>query len=262
MLPRPRGTHFSLLLRAGWLVSLFLLVSLTELRAEKRRSSIVCREELSIEHRNDLAGKLQKITGWPDLTFDRNGALRVGSKEVVGGSNAARTLVTKAIDGPNAIILEDASRRSDVVFSKVVPGGWKHQASENPPVYVVLIDFADFEHVVGDDRARSAFDVGWAVLHELDHVVNDSADATSMSDEGECEAHINKMRRECSLPERSDYFYTPLPLTSDTCFITKFVRLAFVEEATMVNKKKRYWLLWDANLVGGLDELKQLAVLK
>ena len=262
MLPRPRGTHFSLLLRAGWLVSLFLLVSLTELRAEKRRSSIVCREELSIEHRNDLAGKLQKITGWQDLTFDRNGALRVGGKEAVGGSNAARTLVTKAIDGPNAIVLEDASRRSDVVFSKVVPGRWKHQASENPPVYVVLIDFADFEHVMGDDRARSAFDVGWAFLHELDHVVNDSGDPTSNSETGECEAHINQMRRECNLPQRTDYFYTYFPLANDSSFVAKFVRLAFVEQDVVLNKKRRYWLLWDATLVGGLDEQKQIAVLR
>jgi len=222
----------------------------------------VCRDELSIEHRNDLAGKLQKITGWRDLTFDRNGALQVGGKDVVGGSSAARTLVANAIGGPNAIVLEDASKRSDVVFSKVVPGRWKHQTSENPPAYVILIDFADFEHVMGDDRARSAFDVGWAVLHELDHVVNDSGDPTSNSETGECEAHINQMRRECSLPERSEYFYTPLPLTKDTCFITKFVRLAFVEEDPIVNKKRRYWLLWDANLVGGLDEQKQLAILK
>jgi hypothetical protein len=261
LLPRPRGTHFSLLLRAGWLVSLFLLVSVTELRAEKRGSSIVCRDELSIEHRNDLAGKLQKITGWPDLTFDRNGALRAGSK-FISGSQGARELVSKAIDGPNVVILEDASKRSDVVFSKVIPGRWKHQTSENPPVYVVLIDFADFEHVMGDDRALSAFDVGWAVLHELDHVVNDSGDATSMSDAGECEAHINKMRRECSLPQRTDYFYTYFPLANDSSFVAKFVRLAFTEQDGMPNKKRRYWLLWDVNLVGGLDEQKQLAILK
>jgi len=33
----------------------------------------------------------------------------VGNKDVVGGSKAARELITKAIEGPNAIVLEEAS---------------------------------------------------------------------------------------------------------------------------------------------------------
>ena len=262
MLPRPRGISFSLLLRAAWLVSILLLTFVIEARAEKRGGSVVCRDEVSSEHRNALAAKLQKITGWSDLAFDHNGALRVGTKQAVGGSKAARELVTEAINGPNAIVLEEANRRSDVVFCRVVPGRWKHQSSESPPVYVVLIDFTDFEYVMGDDRALSAFDVGWALLHELDHVVNDSGDPASAGETGECEAHINQMRRECNLPERTDYFYTYFPLTGDTTFMAKFVRLAFVEEDAVLNKKRHYWLLWDANRVGGLDEQKQIATLR
>ena len=222
----------------------------------------MCRDELSSKHRDTLAAKLQKITGWSDLAFDRSGALRVGSKEVVGGSKAARELVAKAIDGRNGIVIEEANKRSDVVFSRVVPGRWKHQSSESPPVYVIFIDFADFEYVMGDDRALSAFDVGWAVLHELDHVVNDAEDTASAGETGECEAHINQMRRECNLPERTDYFYTYFPLTSDSTFMAKFVRLAFVEEDAVLNKKRHYWLLWDADRVGGLDEQKQIATLR
>jgi hypothetical protein len=262
LLPRPRGTHFSLLLRATWLVSILLLTYVIETRAEKRRGSVVCRDEVSSKHRDALAAKLQKITGWSDLAFDRNGALRVGSKQAVGGSKAARELVTEAIDGSNAIVLEEANKRSDVVFCRVVPGRWKHQSSESPPVYVVLIDFADFEYVIGDDRALSAFDVGWAMLHVLDHIVNDSGDPASAGETGECEAHINQMRRECNLPERTDYFYTYFPLTADSTFVAKFVRLAFVEEDAVLNKKRHYWLLWDANRVGGLDEQKQIATLR
>jgi hypothetical protein len=217
---------------------------------------------VSSEHRDVLAAKLRKITGWSDLTFDHNGTLRAGNKEAVGGSKAARELVTKAIEGPNAIVLEEANRRSDVVFCRVVPGKWKHQTSENPPVYVVLIDFADFEYLMGDDRALSAFDVGWAILHELDHIVNDSGDPASPGETGECEAHINQMRRECNLPERTDYFYTYFPVSTDSTFITRFVRLAFVEEGAVLNKKRHYWLLWDANRVGGLDEQNQIATLR
>jgi hypothetical protein len=115
---------------------------------------------------------------------------------------------------------------------------------------------------MGDDRALSAFDVGWAILHELDHIVNDSGDPASPGETGGCEAHINQMRRECNLPERTDYFYTYFPLTNDSTFIAKYVRLAFVEEDVALNKKRHYWLLWDTSLVGGQDEQKQIATLR
>lgn len=127
-------------------------------------------------------------------------------------------------------------------------------------MFVVQIDFADFDHVVGDERALAAFNVGWGLLHELDHVVNDSADATSVGEAGACEAHINQMRRECNLPERADYFSTLSPLATDTSFMTRLVRLAFEEQASANNKKKRYWLIWDARVVGGLEQ-NQIAAL-
>ena len=50
-----------------------------------------------------------------------------------------------------------------------------------------------------------------AALHEIDHVVNDSADSSTAGIAGECENHINQMRRECNLPLRTDYFFTFFP---------------------------------------------------
>ena len=44
--------------------------------------------------------------------------------------------------------------------------------------------------------------------------------------------------------------------------MTRLVRLAFEQEQAPSNKKKRYWLVWDANAVGGLDEQKQIALLR
>jgi hypothetical protein len=111
-------------------------------------------------------------------------------------------------------------------------------------------------------RALDAFNVGWGLLHEFDHIVNDSPDAISLGETGECEAHINQMRRECGLPERVDYFYTLLALSGDTAFATRLVRLAFDQELPSGNKRKRYWVLWDANVVGGLDVQKQIASLR
>jgi hypothetical protein len=144
----------------------------------------------------------------------------------------------------------------------VIPGLWKEAVFDGPPAFVVQIDFSDFEHVIGDPRALQAFDVGWALLHEFDHIINDSRDATTLDEAGECEDHINQMRRECDLPQRVQYFFTFLPLATDTAFETRLVRLAFEHEQLVPGKKKRYWLVWDAKLVGGLDGQKQIAALK
>jgi hypothetical protein len=230
------------------------------LRANKTQSNLVCREDLPVERRNELANKLSKITGWPDLKFDRDGALRIGTREAVGGSKSARDLVASVISGTNFVVLEDASQRSDVVFCRVVPGRWKEDAPNKPPAYVVLIDFADFQHLTGDERALDAFDVGWGLLHELDHIADDSLDAASLGETGECEDHINQMRRECNLPQRGEYFFTLFPLATDDPFITRLVRLAFDQKDAATNKKKRYWLIWDAKLVGGLEEQKIAAL--
>lgn len=261
MQPRRLWTIVSSVVKAGVLISIFLFICSISLRAEKTQSNVVCREDLSAEHRSVLASKLRRITGFPDLEFDKSGLLQLGRRGAVNGSNSARELVAKVIHGSSVVVLEDASKHSDVAFCRVIPGRWKQNASGKPPAYVVQIDFADFEQVMGDEPALEAFNVGWGLLHELDHIVNDSEDAASLGETGECEAHINQMRRECDLPLRSDYFFTFFPVAPDSDFITRLVRLAFDQEQTPA-RKKRYWVVWDAKLVGGLDEQKQIAALR
>jgi hypothetical protein len=80
-------------------------------------------------------------------------------------------LLADAVAGPNVIILEDASSRDDVAFCRVVRGRWVRGESNKPPAFVLLIDFTDFHQLIGDAEARPAFDVGWGLLHEVDHVV-------------------------------------------------------------------------------------------
>ena len=243
----------SALVRICFLCITLLVCHLPVFPFADSNNRIICREELSTSHREVLAAKLRDITGLP-VAVDSNGALRVTSAVANGGSQAARNLVSKALAGRNLIVLEDASDRQDVVFSRVVAARWKHHASEMPPTFVVLIDFADFDHLLGDREALKAFNVGWAFLHELDHVVNDSLDATEAEQTGECEAHINLMRRECNLPLRANYFFTYLPYTQRD-FRTRFVRLAFEHTDALTNKQRRYWVMWDAGLVGGLPEI-------
>ena len=181
----------------------------------------------------------------------------------MGGSEAARSLLSKALSGNNIVILEDANNRSDVVFCKVIPGRWKDKdPSQVPPVHIVLIDFADFDQLMGDRLALRAFDSAWGLLHEIDHVVENSGDSDKLGSAGHCEDHLNQMRRELGLPERSEYFFTLFPQTAVSGFSTRYVRLAFDQEDATSKKRRRYWLMWDATLVGGLSEPKQLAGLR
>ena len=257
MLPRLRRV-FARIARAGWPVPLLLLFPVC-LFGQQHESRVVCLEGVDHREREELAHKLQKVTGWPDLRFDHSGRLRHGILQPVGGSPRARYLVTQAMTGDNTIVLEETNRHPDVVFSRVLPAKWKDETPNSPSVYVIQIDFSDFKHVTGDRDAMQAFHLGWVVLHELDHIVNNSFDVNYSGETGECEEHINLMRRECNLPERGDYFFTFLPTASDSVFAARFVRLAFEKE--LAGTRRKYWLVWDANLVGGLSE-KQIASLR
>lgn len=260
MLPRLRRTSHSQILRVVWLAVIVLLWQ-TDLFAQPDKQSVVCRAEISQAHRDKLTLQLRKITGWADLHFDQ-GRLQPGTAQPIGGSQAARKLLSKTIAGETFVALEDASRNSDVVFSRVVPGKWTREVSDNPIAFVVQIDFADFDYVFGDAPALEAFNTGWVFLHELDHIVNDTLDATLKDELGECEDHINRMRQECNLPLRSDYFFTFIPVTKDSVFINRLARLAFDRQVDESGKKKRYWLMWDATRVGGLSEQVQIAALR
>ena len=242
----------SALVRISFLCST-LLVCLPQPLAANSLDRIICLEQVSPTRRQMLTEKLRGITGLP-ISFDESGALRVAPESARGGSKTARSLIAKALAGTNVVILEDASGRHDVVFSEVVSARWKHHTSKMPRAFVVLIDFADFDHLLGDEAALKAFDVGWAFLHELDHVVNDSLDATDADQAGECEAHINVMRGECNLPLRANYFFTYFPFAQRD-FRTRFVRLAFEHTDALTNKHRRYWVMWDAGLVGGLPDI-------
>lgn len=220
--------------------------------AAKSVSRVVVRDNVPRAHQDQLINKLRKITGWTRLAFAGDGALSIEAGEILKGSKSARTLLTTAVAGNNVIVLEDASSRSDVAFCRVVPGKWTNGNAAGLDAYVVLIDFTDFEQIVGDAQARRAFDVGWAVLHELDHVVMNSADTDVNDHVGECEAHINQMRDELGLPLRASYFFTASALKANPNFNTRFVRLPFEQVDPFSRRLKRYWLTWDFIVVGGI----------
>jgi len=248
------------MIRLSGVVLLISLVALTSLASETQKGAIVFREEVTAAHRQQLAEKLRAITGWSELSFAANGSLSCGRSISTKGSSTARRLISETLDSATVLILEDASERPDVVFAKVVPGKWQDSA-QSRPVFVVLIDFADFDHLMGDRQALEAFNVGWSLLHEIDHVTNDSEDSEVLGHVGECENHINQMRRECHLPARLDYFFDFFPAAQHNDFRTRLVRLAF-DQIDNSKKHRRVWVIWDARQVGGLESSKQLATLR
>ena len=237
--------------RVVCLLFLFISLVVSTVHGAAFTNSVVCRPELSPARRQELAAQLREITGWRELSFDQNGVMRPGSVQV-GGSVTAREMLRAASSGPRLVILEDASERADIVFCRVVEGRWVKQPEAKPPVSIVLIDFKDFSHVVGDRDAMATFNIGWGVLHEISHVIHDSLDADRAGEVGQCEQLINRMRRECNLAERAEYFFTFYPGMERSEFKTRYVRLAFEQQQPVSGKKRRLWLMWDATLVGGL----------
>lgn len=244
------GTHgYKTLLTIAKVVCLVLTV-LPMVQA-KSGSQVFIKDDVSLVHKQQLVKELRKITGWSKLNFTADGWLSIENEDASPGSKTARSLLANAVSGDKLIVLEDASSRADVAFCRVVPGRWTNESAQNPPAYVVLIDFTDFEQIVGDKEARASFHVGWGLLHELDHVVGDTIDSETDGDLGECELHINTMREEVGLPVRASYFFTVSPLKTDPNFNRRFVRLPFDRRDVSSNRTKRYWLTWDSTIVGG-----------
>jgi hypothetical protein len=223
---------------------------------------VVVRENVSNLKREELAKRLRVITGWATLSFDRDGVLRFGSEEHSGGSRSARDLLVQAVNSDKYIVIEDASSRSDVAFCRVVPARFRTPGGTKLHAYVVLIDFADFRQLLGDNEARAAFDVGWGFLHELDHVVADSKDPDEQGLLGDCENHVNVMRSEVGLPLRVEYFFTESHLKTNPNFGNRLVRLAFEHYDVNKARTRRYWLMWDSTAVGGLTTNTQTAVVR
>jgi len=255
MRPGIERKHFSLKLAHVSLAVACVCLSALSTFASNVASRVVLRPDVSRSHREELITRLRLITGLNSLSFDNNGSLQLGD-QTTGGSETARVLLAAAVAGPNVIILEDASSRSDVAFCRVVRGRWLRGESNKPPAFVVLIDFTDFHQLSGDAEARAAFDAGWGLLHEIDHVVKDSEDSRDTKAVGECEEHINRMRLEVGLPIRVDYFFSRAYLKADSNFNSRYVRLSFERQA------KRYWLVWDATTVGGLVGDSQRALVR
>jgi hypothetical protein len=202
---------------------------------------------------------LREKTGLLELDFDADGFLRIGDpKQTAGGSQTARELLAAAVESEFAFDLECHSRSAGIAFGRLGPPVSYQSRATGLQIEVVPLDldFVDFERLRGDKQVISSFDLGMVILHELGHGVLRLHDARSESEGlGECEAHMNRIRRELGLPERQNYFARLVERPSGMTGATgKQAELLFTRETKSSDRTKRqsYVLFWDASQVGSL----------
>jgi hypothetical protein len=156
-----------------------------------------------------VVDSLRHKTGFQEMHFDQSGFLTIGDRtQVCGGSETARTLLAAAVDGHQAIELQADNHSPRVAFAAIQPGAiYTHfQTKARIKVWHLQLDFADFGELRGTREAITAFDLGFAVLHELVHGVLGLSDGAEGQPElGACDEQINRVRRELNLPERQVY---------------------------------------------------------
>jgi hypothetical protein len=205
-----------------------------------------------------LLNSLRDKTGFLEMRFDQDGFLALGDRtRFIGGSAAARALLSAAVDAPQAIDLENHSRNPKVAFARLAtPISYYHYSSgKRADVYPLEIDFSDLAHLQGDREALAAFDLGFVVLHELGHAALGLRD-TSGNPEGlgECEEFINRIRRELNLPERLTYLAQVQVIHASTPSMaaTRQAELVFARATEKPGRPRlaRFNLRWEALKVG------------
>lgn len=215
---------------------------------------------LSVEEMLVVQTQLRQKTGFVQLHFDEAGFLKIENRSHIdGGSALARKLVLAAADSKKSINLQSHNRSLKVSFARLTRGiNWANlRTGVQLDAEIIELDFDDFNHLHGDQKAVEAFDPGFALLHELGHAVLELRDsAPRAKTAGDCEAYINGIRRELGIPQRRHY-------TADLYRRARFqsgltitvAELTFEEISTSAHTEKhgssrRFYLRWDAQQVG------------
>src|SRR5262245_26157464 len=201
-----------------------------------------------------LRESLRHKSGFAELGFDQQGALTLGNRQnIVGGSATARALLAAAVDSTDLYELESHERSPEIAFARLRDMEYRisRETGKRVNICQAQIDFADFDSLKGPREAKASMDVGIVLLHELAHGVLKLLDPPSDTDEiGECDAHINKMRRELQLPERLYYHpgVTVAQLRDGRRIVS--ARLVFVERAAVnAQPGAEYSLTWSPSQV-------------
>lgn len=214
------------------------------------------RYQVKPKHLSALVESLRAKTGYVELHFDEDGFLTLGDRaHVAGGSVMARNLVQAAVDGPQALIIEDHSASRGVTFARLTSSliYQNLRTGQNMEARMLQVDFNDFGSLKGERDVLAAFDVGFVVLHELAHGALGLSDAVSEEEEpGDCENYINQIRRQLNLPERLNYYARYRLGTSPLGLSQKRAELAFARTVNKGgrNKSEQLYLNWNSMTVG------------
>ncbi len=158
------------------------------------------------KHAAKLTASLRYISGYKDLLFDDRGYLVLGER-IEGGSDLARALLAAAIKSNEVFEIEGFNSSDVVVFGALLTAEFSTTQNERMLFHRIQLDFSDFDLLQGDPQVLAAFDAGLVFLHELTHGVWKLPDDDKFGGVGECEAYINKIRRQLGLPERLHYHF-------------------------------------------------------
>jgi hypothetical protein len=218
--------------------------------------------KLNAKRLDAVLTSLRGKAGLIEMRFDENGFLTLGDRtKFSGGSAIARALLDAAATMSHAVDLESHMYSSEVAFARLAkPSAYQHYSSgAKIDVFPLEIDFSDFSKLRGDSPALAAFDLGFVILHELGHAaLGLRDDAGDPQGPGECEALINRIRRELNLPERQTYLAQTH--TSPNFTPTRgSIKLAELTFARTVEKQGRaqiekFNLWWEALIVGPIIE--------
>ncbi|MGH9846522.1 MAG: hypothetical protein ACREEM_48105 [Blastocatellia bacterium] len=196
---------------------------------------------------------LRHKSGFMELGFDEQGALTLGNRQHIrGGSATARALLIAAVDSANLYELESHERSPEVAFARLYESEDREfgETGKKMTIYLVQLDFTDFDRLGGAREAKASFDIGIALLHELTHGVLKLQDPRGEMDRlGECDAHVNQMRRELLLPERLHY-HPGIRVVENLAGRFVFASLEFAGSNAQAAEK--YRLTWRADQVSAL----------
>jgi hypothetical protein len=156
-------------------------------------------------------------------------------------------LLIAAVDSPNLYELESHERSPEVAFARIDESEDRliGETGQRLTIYQAQLDFDDFNRLDGAREAKASFDIGIALLHELVHGVLKLQDPQGVDQIGDCDAHVNQMRRELQLPERLYYHpcITVVRTTNGRGIVC--ARLEFVErQAGQAQPSAKYQLTW------------------
>jgi hypothetical protein len=208
---------------------------------------------LSAEELDMALARLRSKTGFKRMRFDEAGFLTIDDRsQIASGSGTARELLLAAVDGKRSINLRSRNRSPEVVFARVGKrmNYESRRSGKRIEMAPIEVDFADFDHLRGEREVLEAFDLGFAILHELCHValeLRDPSEGTQGA--GDCESYVNRIRRELGMPERQHYVANVYQGRSAYSLAGIIAEVIFAHTKPGM-KTKRLFLTWDVREVG------------